>query len=107
MSRTYRLKKDKHLSKWVLIDWHFTDRAGCVWYKEYHDAKSTEGKKRLAKHHSDAKWLFYNERGPGWFHNYYSQRPYRRDAKNQLHRYVREEDFEVQLLRKPKREYWT
>lgn len=105
MSRTYRLTKDKHLSKWVLTEWKHT--GNFVWFKDYHDPKSKEGKKRLAKHHSDAKWLFYNNRGPGWFHNFYSQRPYRRDAKNQLHRYTRDEEFEVQLLRKPKREYWT
>ena len=105
MSRTYRFKSSEYMSKHILGDWEHTD--DWRWYRVNHDPKSKEGKKRLAKHHSDKKWGFYNCKGPGWFHNYFSQRPYRRDAKNQLHRYVREEDFVVQLLRRPKREYWT
>lgn len=105
MSRTYRFKKTKHLSTWVLSEWKHTDV--WTWYKVHHDPKSKEGKRRLAKHHSDKKWMFFNYRGPNWFHNLYSQRPYRRDAKNQIHRCIYDEDYDVQLLRKPKREYWT
>ena len=105
MSRTYRFKKAPHLSSCALSEWKHTDVWS--WYRVYHDPRSKEGKKRLARHHSDCKWMFFNHLGPGWFHNLYAQRPYRRDAKKQLHRYVREEDFEVMLLRRPKREYWT
>ena len=105
MSRTYRFKKAKHLSNHVLWEWKCTEN--CVFYVVEHDPKSKEGKKRLAKHQSDKKWMFYNVWGPSWFHNLYAQRPYRRDAKNQIHRCIREEYFEVSLLRRPKREYWT
>lgn len=104
MSRTYRFKKAKYKTKIALLDW--------VWltpvtlHKVYCDPKSEEGKKRLARCCSDKKWSFYNWKGPSSFHTLFSQRPYRRDVKAQIHRSLRDEDFDVQILRKPKREYW-
>jgi ATPase subunit of ABC transporter with duplicated ATPase domains len=117
---------DQYEGTYVVVshDRHFVSQvANKIWYiedyeiKEYHDhgirdfykfvfyADSEEGKKRLAKFHSDKKWRYWNHIGPGWFHNLYSQRPYRRDAKRQIKRYI-DNDIDVQLLRKPKREYW-
>ncbi len=105
MSRTYRFKSSSYMGADVLGEWCMTDN--WTWYRVKHEPSSKEGKKRLARHRSDKKWGFYKSIGPSWFHNMFAQRPYRRDIKKQLHRYVREEEFEVQLLRRPKREYWT
>ena len=122
MSRTYRFRRDdwKINSNNVLSDWdrrcdqynpedyeiNRCDNYGIRnWYKIVFYANGKEGKKRLAKFRSDAKCRYWNHRGPGWFHNLFSQRPYRRDAKNQIKRYI-DNDIDVQLLRKPKREYW-
>lgn len=105
MSRTYRFKKDTYMNEGILSDWVIN--GGFFWIRFLHDPESKEGKKRLAKFHSDCKRGFYNYVGPGWFHNMYSQRPYRRNAKKQIQLFMRDEDFEVQILNKPKREYWT
>jgi hypothetical protein len=122
MSRTYRFRHDdwKINSNNVLSDWdrrcdqynpedyeiNRCDNYGIRnWYKIVFYANGKEGKKRLAKFRSDAKCRYWNHRGPGWFHNLFSQRPYRRDAKNQIKLYI-DNDIDVQLLRKPTREYW-
>ena len=122
MSRTYRFRHDewKIKSNCVLMEWDYNIgqyNSEDYELKQYHDhgirsfykfvfyADSEEGKKRLAKFHSDRKWRYWNHIGPGWFHNLYSQRPYRRDAKRQIKRYI-DNDIDVQLVRKPKREYW-
>jgi hypothetical protein len=36
----------------------------------------------------------------------YAQRPYRRDCKKQLRKVMNDPDYEVQIRRKPYREYW-
>lgn len=124
MSKTYRFKRDKWLIKdnSILSAWDTLEKLkkykdgdisnwSCYGMTHFYELRfrpdSEEGKMRLAKFHSDAKWHYWNHTGPGWFHNLFSQRPYRRDAKRQLQRYMLDDEFEVQLLRKPKREYWT
>ncbi len=99
MSRTYRFKKSpyKIQEDRILYDW----RNDLVV-----DPDSVEGKQRLARFHSDAKQYAWIKFGPMWFYNLYCQRPYRRNAKYQIQRYMRDEDFEIQLIRKPSREYW-
>ena len=121
MSRTYRFRHDdwKIKDNWVLSEYDLRGivynpenceivqcaKYGVVAWKITFYPYSKEGKKRLAKFRSDAKCKYWNHKGPGWFHNLFSQRPYRRDAKNQIKRYI-DNDIDVQLLRKPKREYW-
>jgi hypothetical protein len=122
MSRTYRFKHDKWKinSNCVLTEWdsrldlynpddYYIREFYCYGITNCHklvfDPNSKEGKKRLAKFRSDTKWRYWNHVGPGWFHNLNSQRPYRRDAKRQIKRYI-DNDIDVELLRKPKREYW-
>ena len=106
MSRTYRLK-EKYLvhENSVLEYW---DRRGRWpdWKLVKLDPNSKEGMRRLAKFHSDAKYHFHNWRGPGWFHNMYAQKPYRRNCKRQLQKAMNDPDYEVQLRRRPYREYW-
>lgn len=108
MSRTYRCKKNKHLIQENRIlekrVWNSTK------FWDYNtiqiDPKSKEGKKALARFHSDAKHFLYQWRGPSWFHNTTAQRPYRRDCKKQIKKFMNDPDYEIQIIRKPYRQYW-
>jgi hypothetical protein len=121
MSRTYRRKGGKgwwygHIDLyWVLREFHY-DRVYSDdgesyrfvrWY-EHHSPKSKEGKKRVAKFHSDAATFAGGGKGhgPSWFINEYVQRPHRRDAAREIHKWMKDEDYEVIIESKPKREYW-
>jgi hypothetical protein len=112
MSRTIRRRKDKYLERDALlthdrgetegVTYHYW---GWCWRYYYLDPNSKEGKKAIARHHSDRGWFRFI--GPGWFHNQYSQRPYRRRAKREIHKFFKDEDYEVMIESKPHREYWT
>lgn len=107
MSRTYRrtspwldqsLKYGPRLRK---LNW--TDR-GLFWSAI--DPKSPEGLKIMRGYHSDRGQGWMNWNGPSWFHRAFSQRPYRAQAEQELHKWFRDPEHEVQILSKPKREYW-
>lgn len=107
MSRTYRCKKEKHLLEYnsVLED-RIWDRETFKSYSVKIDPESDEGKKRLAKYHSDNPRCIRNWSGPGWFKNLYCERPYRRDCKKQIRKAMYDDEFEVQIRHKPYREYF-
>lgn len=107
MSRTYRFRKESNKLSESRVQYEWVRHA--VSYQGYWaplDKSSAEYRKNLALFHSDRKWRAWLPNGPGWFHNLMAQRPYRRDVKNQIHRCIRDEDFEVQITRKPPRGYW-
>ena len=108
MSKTYRLNKhnDKYLEDHnnILTDWIWTDRYYVL--KVYRDPNSKESKERLAMFHSDSKKYFWDYRGPGWFHNI-TERSYRTLVKKEIHKFLKDEEHEIQLRQKPHREYWT
>lgn len=106
MSRTYR-RKDKIEYKWVLRDYINSD-IELPWYRHWIkiDPKSLEGKKRLAQHHSDAGYCWQNYKGPHWFHNLFEERPRRRKAKRELHKFMKDPDYEVMLEKKKPVIYW-
>lgn len=108
MSRTYRLKKAKHLIEELGVLQKRVWNSNKFW--DYYwvplEPKSKEGKEALARLHSDAKHSFYKWKGPSWFHNMYAQRPYRRNCKKQIRKYIRDPDYEIQIRNKPYREYW-
>jgi hypothetical protein len=108
MSRTYRLKKhdDKYLEDYnsVLTEWIWTDRRYLL--KVQKDPNSKEAKQRIAMFHSDSKKYFWDYRGPGWFHNI-TQRSYRTLVRKEIYKFLKDEEYEIQLRRKPHREYWT
>lgn len=106
MSRTYRRKNDKYLIKEnrILLD-SYWDRKDWTYYYERIDPKSKKGKKKLAKFHSDSPQCIVNWAGPSWFHNLYTQRPYRRDCKRQIQKYLKY-DCDISILRKPRSEYF-
>jgi hypothetical protein len=112
MSRTYRRKNgDPQELDWVLTKTEWTWRYwadGSMWreWRKIHiDPKSPEGKKALNRYHSDGSKAYW--RGPMWFHKEYAQVPYRVRAKNEIHKYMRNPDYEVIIEDKPHREYWT
>ena len=108
MSRTKRFKHDKWLieENSVLTEW--------IWEHEWVrqgsrvriDPNSVEGRKRLAKMHSDAKRGVMRWRGPGWFVHEYHQVPYRQRARRELHKFMMDPEYEVQLESKPHLTYW-
>jgi hypothetical protein len=62
------------------------------------DPKSKEGKRIVALYHSDNNTHSYlDKKGPGWYRRFYVQRPQRREAERQLHRWERNAEFEVIL----------
>lgn len=111
MSRTYRRKKAKYLirenrilleSYWDREQW----KSGyIVFYYERIDPKSKKGKKKLAKFHSDSPQCIINWNGPSWYHNLYSQRPYRRECKRQILKCI-QYDYDISIIRKPHSPYY-
>lgn len=105
MSRTYRFRKD--------ADWLERDAlrelvriARFRWEWQPISRNSKQGRKKLALMHSDAKRSWMNYRGPAWFRREFAQKPYNTRAKNELHRYMRNPDYEVVLESMPHLPYW-
>ena len=81
MSRTYRRKQGiKEDQWWVLREWY------CGLYVVRHSPRSKEGKKRLAKYHSDAEVTM--QQVPKWYKVAFCRRPFRRKEKQALYRAV-------------------
>jgi hypothetical protein len=106
MSRTYRLKEKYLVDNNSVLTRYERIKRTYRWEIIKIDQYSKEGKIRLARFHSDAKHYYHNWRGPNWFHTMYAQRPYRRDCKRQLRKVMNDPDYEIQIRRKPYREYW-
>ena len=106
MSRTYRFNKNADwMERDVLRDlvrlektWH--------WVRQPIERNSREGRKKLAKFHSDKKHHWMNYRGPSWFRREFAQKPYKVRAKAELHRYMRDPDYEVVIESMPHLPYW-
>ncbi len=109
MSRTIRRKSETHEYSWVLRDWDtfFNTYGICYGTRITYDPKSKYGKKALAEFHSDAGTFEGKEPGPSWFRNLTTERPQRREAKRQLHKFMLDEEFEVMLNPMDHLEYWT
>ena len=130
MSRTYRRKNTRYYRGYFTDFEHFVseyiwDGYRIVGRKRY--AKdSKEYAKGLAKFHSDACTSRMMEPGPSWFRNLYSDRPLRRQAKNEIRKFIRSvpvfynyygeeleflqsmyECYEPNILSKGKLPYWT
>lgn len=103
MSRTFRRVNEKQEYDWVLRDWRHSWFTGLEFRL---DPKSKEGKEAIARYHSD-KYRNFKEPGPAWYRNMFTERPQRRKAKNQLRKFMLDEEFEVMLNGKDPLEYWT
>ena len=107
MSRTYRFKKDE---KWMFQYNHVLKE--CVNIANYYydfrpiDPRSVEGIRRVALARSDKKEHIWISTGPGWFHNLFVQRPYRRRARKEIHKWIKNPDYEPMIEDCPHRSYW-
>ena len=107
MSRTYRRtskRSDQTYKKYEVSDIKKIN-GSYVWVDYIFG--SPEYKRGSARYHSDGGTYYCNEPGPKWFRNLTAERPHKRDAKNQLRRFVLDPSFEVVIFSKPKLEYWT
>ena len=112
MSRTFRRKNETQEYYWVLRDWD------AYWYFRGYTyesvarytnylPKSKEGKKLLNKYHGDAGTHQCKEPGPSWYRRITRQVPLRRSSKEQLRKFMLDEEFEVIIEENPPLEYWT
>lgn len=107
MSRTIRRKSGFGQNKLYdeLKDWDNWD----YWRMSdapHLDPKSDEGKRRIARYHSDASRVCHNEPGPAWYRHTVVDVPWRREAKRQLRRYMKDTEFVVILNGKDPLPYW-
>jgi hypothetical protein len=124
MSRTYRRKNVKTEYYWVLRDNYVTpeelDSLEGVelvtlpqygWFYLYYEVTfskdSIEGKKKLAKYHSDTGTIRHKEPGPSWFRNLYTERPLRRRNKKELNKFLKDSEYDPMCDVRGKLEYWT
>lgn len=109
MSRTFRKRKKKIWSsdiKYILSDWVY-DPELMFGYTIKLDPKSDEAKRRVAKFRSDAGTHNCREPGPSWYRRITRQIPLRRDGKEQLRKFMLNEEYEVMITENPPLEYWT
>jgi len=104
MSRTYRNRHPDDI--WFAM--HELERSARFrWDWVRLDPKSKIGKAKKAKVLSDSYTAF-KEPGPSWFRNLVTERPQRREAKKELHKYLRADgEYEVMLIPKNPLMYWT
>lgn len=106
MSRTFRRKNETQEYWWILRDWVYDDNA-YTGRRINISSKSKEGVKLLVRYHSDAGTHACREPGPAWWRNLTSQRPLRRNGKEQLRKFMLDEEFVVIIEAMPPLEYWT
>lgn len=127
MSRTYRRRRwrqlwgsDQPLKVWFACEkevvWedveHIYYSCDYGWSTHFHynveyRANSKTGRKLIAIARSDAATHNHKEPGPHHFRNLYSDRPLRRQAKNELHKFMFNPEYEPMILAKPPLPYWT
>lgn len=108
MSRTYRFRrgKSRHLTDKSLIYAHFVIGSEFIrWFWCDIDPKSDLGKKYLALSRSDKKKYIMISAGPGHFHAI-RESGYRTKIRNEISNFLKNEEYEIQLRRKPHRDYW-
>ncbi len=105
MSRTFRKRKNPDFFsdiKWVLQDWDWKTRETVLI-----DPKSDEAKRRLARWKSDAGTHKCREPGPSWYRRIMRQVPLRREGKEELRKFMLNEEHEVMITENPPLPYWT
>jgi hypothetical protein len=109
MSRTFRRKNVTQEYYWILRDWDWAYNTYSICYgcRKIIDPKSQQAKNLLAKYHSDSGTHACKEPGPAWYRNVTRQRPLRREGKEQLRKFMLNEEHEVMITENPPLEYWT
>lgn len=114
MSKTVRRKRGDQSG----LDWKLQRLESESWYNKdgswhyvswwtYLKPDSKEYKYEVALYHSDSGGCSFREPGPMWYLRESAQVPYRMRAKKEIHKYMRDPDYEIVLEDKPKAEYWT
>lgn len=93
MSRTFRRKNQTHEYRWLLREYvmqpeGFPKRVRI-------DPKSDEGRRKIARYHSDAAWTM--GPAPHWYCNVF-ERVARQEVRRQLHNWMRDPEFVVDIL---------
>lgn len=70
MSRTYRRRSQRHEYRWVLRDWEWRD---FVLVPVLVDARSKEGRRAIARFHSDAESTV-SSSAPRWYRRVFDHR---------------------------------
>lgn len=98
MSRTYRRKS----SAGTMNDWDFRLSV----YK-IQDKTDAEIARLLSVYHSDSYDCAFKEPGPSWFRTLVTERPLRRKNKQELKKFLLNDDYEPMCEEKGKLKYWT
>lgn len=77
MSRTYRRRGQRRDHRWVLLDHRWV---GGVWVSFVIDAYSKEGRRAIARFHSDAHWTL-RSTAPRWYRRVFDHRLRTADAR--------------------------
>lgn len=76
-------------------------------YDFYYSKTSKKGKQIVARWHSDAGVNSFKEPGPMWYVREFTQVPYRARAKQEIHKFFKDEEYEVIIESMPHLDYWT
>ncbi len=89
MSRTYRRRGQRHEYRWVLLEWKWRN---LVLVPVRIDARSKEGRRAIARFHSDAYWTL-RSAAPHWYRRIFDHRQHTLNAR-QLHRWLDDPDYD-------------
>ena len=107
MSRTYRRKRGDHQDLECQTSYLVQVPGRYRWYWEKMDPNSKQYKKAVNKYHSDAGTHKFTNSPCGWWVNMVVQRPHRRNAKQQLKKWLTDPEYEVILNAKDPVPYWN
>lgn len=115
MSRTIRRKNGNQTRKssCELSDfitdylWIYVNKCTLYCIRKQYEKHSIEYKKGKAKFHSDSGTWKHKEPGPRWFRNLTSERPLRRKHKLEIYKFIKNPDYDPDIVSKGKLEYWT
>ena len=107
MSRTYRRRCGDHQELEWQTSYLVKVPGRYIWYWEKMDPNSKQYKKAVNRYHSDAGTHKFTNSPCGWWVNLVVQRPQRRDAKQQLKKWLTDPEYEVILNAKDPVPYWN
>jgi hypothetical protein len=111
MSRTFRKKEgkkyfDPFAKKSYCSEWKRVSERCFSWEIVPLAYDTQEYRRESAKYHSDARTKGMNYNGPRWFRNQVVERPQRRQAKEELRKFLLDPEHEVCLTPKNHIPYW-
>ena len=116
MSRTYRRKSEKDRPSRKRLQWlksEFMEWHSYAWstftlsYLTKLEPGTKTYQERMAEYHSDAGTTNFKEPGPSWYRKLTTERPLRRRNKNELRKFILDNDYEPMIESKGRLDYWT